>query len=247
MHVAEQPKNNRAGNFATTRWTVVLNAGHRSSPECQAALAALCQEYWYPLYVFVRRRGYERHEAQDLTQEFFSRLLEKGDLQTADPQRGRFRSFLLAALQNFLANQWDRQSARKRGGGQTILSLDLQAAEDRLTNEPAHQETPETLYHRRWALLMLERALQRVRDEYQQGGREALFTVLEPHLVGQAAEGTNYRQIAERLEISESSVKVAVHRLRKRFRDAMRQEIAQTVTHPEEIDDEIRQLFAALG
>jgi RNA polymerase sigma-70 factor (ECF subfamily) len=235
--------------FLTTHWSVVRRAGHLASAECQAALSALCEQYWYALYAFIRRRGYDWHEAQDLTQAFFARLLEKGELRLADPERGRFRSFLLAALQHFLANEWDRRTAQKRGGGQTPLQLDLDTAEDRFRAEPAHADTPEKLFHRRWALMVLDRVLQRLRDDYQSSGRSQLFSRLEPLLVGERAANTGpvgYRDIGGELGMSESAVKTAIHRLRKRFRDTLREEIAQTVAAPEDIDDELRQLFQAL-
>jgi RNA polymerase sigma factor (sigma-70 family) len=238
----------QSSHFATTHWTVVLHAGQRSSPECQAALATLCQQYWYPLYAFARRRGHAMHAAQDLTQAFFARLLEKDDLHAADPKRGRFRSFLLAAFQNFLANDWDRQTAQKRGGGQALVSLDVRTAEERLMNEPVHDETAERLFDRRWALLVLDRALQRLRADYLKGGREAIFTALEPQLTGGAADrNESLREIGERVGMSEAAIKVAVHRLRKRFGEALREEIAQTLSTPDDTDDELRQLFAALG
>ena len=232
--------------FATTRWTIVLAAGKDSSPDSQAALVTLCEAYWYPLYAYVRRRGYSVDEAQDLTQEFFTRLLEKEYVKAADPQRGRFRSFLLASLNHFLANEWRREQAQKRGGSQTILSLDFAAGEGRLALEPADPLTPEKLFERRWALTLLSQALARLRDEYAAADKLALLEKLQPFLGGHG-DAAPYQEIAAGLGLSEGAVKVAVHRLRRRCRDFLRAEIAQTVSGPEEVEEELRDLLAALG
>jgi len=234
-------------HFATTQWSMVIAAGEQQSAAAHTALATLCENYWYPIYAFVRRNGFDTHEAQDVTQDFFSRLLEKEILQAADPERGRFRSFLLASVSNFLANYRDRLRAQKRGGGRSPLSLDMVLAEQRYACEPAHQETPEKLFHRRWGVTVLERALQRLRDDYQQNERSVLFDRLKPSLVGEkSVEQNRYQDIAVELQMSESAVKVAAHRMRKRFREFLQDEISQTLASPADIDDEIRSLFTAL-
>ncbi|MBV9126332.1 MAG: sigma-70 family RNA polymerase sigma factor, partial [Planctomycetes bacterium] len=171
-----------SGRFATTRWSVVLAAGRCASPDSQVALTALCETYWYPLYAFVRRRGYRAEDAQDLTQEFFARLLEKGSLRAADRERGKFRSFLLSSFQHFLTQEWDRAHAQKRGGGRTLLSLDLAVGENRYHLEPAHELTPERIYERRWALVLIDRALARLRDEFAAAGKQQLFDPLKGSL-----------------------------------------------------------------
>ena len=223
----------------------MLAAGHGSRPDAATALATLCETYWYPLYYYVRRRGYRAEEAQDLTQEFFARLLEKGYLKVADPDRGRFRSFLLASLNHFLANEWRRRIARKRGGGAPTSSLNAEAAETRYRQEPAHNLTPEKAYERRWALLLLEKALLKLRDEYTASGKSRVFERLSGCLGG--AEHVPYEKAARELEMTEGAVKVAVHRLRKRCRAILRAEVAQTVADPAEVDEELQHLMAAVG
>ena len=237
----------RAGrrSFATTHWSLVLAAGHGSRPDAGAALATLCEAYWYPLYYYVRRCGYRAEEAQDLTQEFFAKLLEKGSLKVADPDRGRFRSFLLASLTHFLANEWRRASARKRGGGKPAISLDAESAETRYRREPAHDLTPEKAYERRWALLLLEKALSKLRDEYAASGKSKVFARLSGFLAGR--EHVLYEKAARELDMTEGAVKVAVHRLRRRCRAILRAEVAQTVADPADVDEELRHLMAAVG
>lgn len=235
-------ENNR---FATTRWTLVLAAGRKSSPQAQQALETLCGEYWYPLYAYVRRKGHSIEEAQDLTQSFFAHLLEKEALQVADPQRGKFRSFLLSSLNHFLTNQWRRETAQKRGGGRQIVSLDFDEGEKRYRLEPADPATPETIFQRRWAMTLLEKAISQLQQDYRSSGRENLFEQLKGFLGG--GDNVPYNEIAQQLEMTEGAVKVAVHRLRQRCRQALRDEIGQTVAAPEEIDEELRQLFAAIG
>jgi len=205
----------------------------------------LCQTYWYPLYAFVRRQGYDAEEAKDLTQEFFLRFLRGNYLKKVKPSLGRFRSYLLAAIKHFLANEWDRASAKKRGGGQVPLSLDFQDAEGRYRSEPSHQLTPEKIFQKRWALTLLESVLKRLREEYAQSGKERLFDCLKQYLIAENGR-VSYREVAQRLNMSEAAVKVAVPRLRKRYRRLLRLEIAQTVADPSEIEDEIKELFAAL-
>ncbi len=231
--------------FASTRWSLVAAAGQGPSPEAQEALATLCQVYWYPLYAYARRRLAKIEDAQDLTQEFFAQLLEKDYLQAADPKRGKFRSFLLTAFKHFLAKEHDRANAQKRGGGRHILPLDFQAGEHRYHLEPADQATADTIYERRWALTLLEQALTQLRLEFTGAGKQQLFEKLKGTLTGDGS-AEPYAQIAVELAMSEQAVKVAVHRLRQRYKELLRAEIAQTVATTEEIDDELRDLFSAV-
>jgi RNA polymerase sigma-70 factor (ECF subfamily) len=230
--------------FATTRWSLVRAARDPLAPESRTALAALCDVYWYPLYAYIRRRGHDADRAQDLTQELFARLLEKDGLASVDEGRGRFRSFLLAACRHFLSNQRDHDRAGKRGGGRPPLSLDGLDAEGRYRREPAHQETPERLFERRWALSLLDRVLSRLREEHVASGKERLFEHLKGQLTG---DGVPHAQTAAELGMTEGAVKVAVHRLRGRYREILRDEIAQTLDDPADVEDEVRALFAALG
>jgi RNA polymerase sigma-70 factor (ECF subfamily) len=235
-----------AGRFATTQWSLVLAARDQAAPWAREALAALCRAYWYPLYAFVRRQGYGADQAQDLTQEFFARLLEKDFLQVVDREKGKFRSFLLAACKHFLANERDRANARKRGGGRTCLPLDFGAAEGRYGLEPAHALTPEKLFARRWALTLLDQVLAQLREEFLRAGKGPLFERLKVFLAGE--KGTpSYDQVARELGSTEGAVRVSVHRLRKRYRELLCAEIARTVHDPGQIGDEIRDLFTALG
>lgn len=231
--------------FATTRWSVVLAAGARASPAGSQALATLCASYWYPLYAYVRRRGFDPHEAQDLTQEFFAHLLDSEAVGIATPERGRFRSFLLASLQNFLANHWRKETAQKRGGGKVVLSLDLAAGEERYVAEPAHELTPEKVYERRWALTLLQQVVDALAAEYAADGKGQLFEHLKPYLGG-TLDGLPYADLANKIGMSVGSIKVAVHRLRRRCGDLLREQIAETVADPASVDDELRDLFAAL-
>ena len=223
----------------------MLEASGASSPKADEALAALCDSYWYPLYGYLRGRGHAGDEAQDLTQAFFARLLEKHVLRHADPSRGRFRSFLLTALKNFAANERDRALARKRGGGE-VLSLDFETAEGRYQLEPPTEETPERVFDRRWALTLLDRTMTRLRDVTVSKGSPRQFECLKMYLTGEQPQ-IGYAEAAEELGMSEGAVKVAVHRLRRRFRDLMRDEIAQTVESPEDIEEEIRYLWSAVS
>lgn len=231
--------------FLTTHWSLVVAAARQESPESAGALLALCEAYWYPLYAFVRRQGYGAEDAQDLTQGFFAVLLEKNYVGDADPRRGKFRSFLLTAIKHYLSNQRDRARAKKRGGGKPVLSLDLDLAESRYRLEPADATTPETLFERRWALTLLERAIDRLEDEYAAAGNSALFQHLKDTLTHGRGDSP-YREIARQAGISEGAVKVAVHRLRKRYRRLLEDEIAQTVADRSEIEAEIQQLFTVL-
>jgi DNA-directed RNA polymerase specialized sigma24 family protein len=233
------------GKFATTHWSLVLAAARDEDRDGCRAMESLCEQYWYPLYVFVRRRGYAPDDAQDLTQAFFARLLEKGDVARASPARGRFRSFLLASLQNFLLNELDRVRALKRGGGVRISSIDMVDAEQRFVLEPATADTPDDHFNRRWALTLLDRGLHHTKLEYERGGNSALFGRLVG-LMTAVNSDDSYREAAADLEMSEGAVKVAVHRMRRRFRDILRDLIGQTVD-ADELDDEIGFLIRAVG
>jgi RNA polymerase sigma factor (sigma-70 family) len=235
-----------AAGFAATRWTLVLAAaGGEDEPRAAEAMAELCRIYWYPLYAYIRRRGHPSHEAEDLTQEFFLRLLAKDDLADVDRRKGKFRAFLLAALKHFLANQWDRSQAQKHGGGQRILSLDALGAESRYHLEPADNLTPERLFERQWALTVLERVLARLQAEFAADGKSALFEGLKSFLTD-GRPAASYAEAAAALQMSEGAVKVAVHRVRRRYRQLLKEEIAHTVADPAEIDDEIRYLLSCL-
>jgi RNA polymerase sigma factor (sigma-70 family) len=231
--------------FATTRWSLVLAAGRGDAPEAGAALTALCEVYWYPLYAYVRRSGHPADEARDLTQAFFARLLEKHYVRAADSERGRFRSFLLTALRRFLTKEWQRARSLKRGGGRRMLSLDFEQGESRFRLEPATDVTAESLYERRWALTMLDQVMARLRDDFERSGKREDFDRLKVFLTGEAA-AQSYRDVADAMGTTEGAIKVAVHRLRRRFREAVLAEIAQTVAAPEEVDEELRQLFEAI-
>jgi RNA polymerase sigma-70 factor (ECF subfamily) len=231
--------------FTTTHWSVVLTAMENHSPQAAGALEKLCRIYWYPLYAYVRRKGYDTHNAQDLTQEFFARLLARNYLSVADRNKGKFRSFLLGSLEHFLAREWTKAHAQKRGGGQAIFSLDEMDAENRYLLEPAHELTPEKIFDRRWATTLLDQAMARLRKDYEADHKGDLFARLEVFLTGNAPE-TSYAEIAASSNMSEGAVKVAVHRLRQRYGQLVRAEIAQTVAIPEEIDEELQYLFALL-
>lgn len=232
--------------FATTHWSVVFAARDGDVLQAQAALTALCQAYWYPLYAYIRRQGWQADQAQDLTQEFFVRLLERDFLASVDRDRGRFRSFLLAACRHFLANEHDRARALKRGGGRRILSMHADEAETRYAREPAHDLTPDRLFERGWALTLLDRVLGHLREEFRARGKAGLFDRLRLYLVGERST-PSHAELATELGTTPGAVKVQVHRLRQRYRELLRDEIAATVETPEQVDEEIRQLFAALG
>lgn len=232
--------------FSTTRWSLILAASQGTTSESREALSLLCALYWYPLYAFTRRQGRGPEDACDLVQGFFTGLLEKNHLAAVDRQRGRFRSWLLASLKHHLANEWDREQALKRGGGHTPLSIDVEAAEGRYGLEPSHDLTPERLYERRWALTLLEHVLSRLEEECTRLGKRPLFEQLRGTLAGDVNQ-VPYPQVAEALGMSPGAVKVAAHRLRGRYRELLRAEIAQTVERTEDIDDEIRLLLAALA
>jgi RNA polymerase sigma factor (sigma-70 family) len=233
-------------SFETTQWSLVLAAGGDDSGAARAALATLCETYWYPLYAYLRRRGTDAEDARDLTQAFLASLIERRDFKHLDRSRGRFRAFLLASLQHFLANDIARRRARKRGGAAVTLSLTLDDAEGRYRVEPAEPSTPETLYERRWALTVIDRVLARLREEWDAQGRGGEFDALKACLLGETPPG-GYAGIAERIGASEGAVKVAVHRLRRRFQTEPKRDIAETVSRPEEVDDEIRYLIRVLS
>jgi RNA polymerase sigma-70 factor (ECF subfamily) len=242
---AEDPAAAKAQCFATTHWSVVLAAGCGDSPQAAEALERLCRTYWYPLYAHVRRRGYSPEDAQDLTQEFFARLLAKHWLSTADRSRGRFRTFLLGAFSHFLANEWHRAHCEKRGGTQELVSWDQAAAENRYLAEPVDNLTPEKIYQKRWAATLLEQGLSRLREEHVAAGKSEFFEAVKAFLWGEK-NTLSQANLAVALGLSEGALKVAVHRLRRRYRELLRAEIAQTVAGPDEIDEELRELMAVL-
>jgi RNA polymerase sigma factor (sigma-70 family) len=232
--------------FVTTHWSLVLSAQDRNSPRAADALTRLCQAYWYPLYAYVRRRGHSAEDAQDFTQEFFARLLEKNWVGRADQQKGKFRTFLLTAMKRFLADEWDKARAQKRGGGLAPVPLQFDTAETRYGHEPADNVTPEQSFDRRWALTLLDEVLNRLRTEYEQEEKAELFASLNPCLVGDRTSQP-YAELATNLGVSEGAVKSAVHRLRQRYRQMLRDEIARTVSEPGEVEEELRHLFAVLA
>ncbi len=225
---------------------MVLTAGGGDTTGARHALEKLCQTYWYPLYAYVRRRGFSPPDAEDLTQEFFARFLEHDWVASADREKGRFRTFLLSAMTHFLANEWDKARAQKRGGGVPLLPLELGTAETRYCREPADSVTPEQHFERRWALALLETATSRLGAEYKEEGKGELFAALNPCLVGDRATQP-YEELAKKLGLSEAAVKSAVHRLRQRYRQLLREEIAHTVASAAEVDEELRHLIAVLG
>ncbi len=233
------------GAFRTTQWSLVLEAGSDDSRLAGAALEQLCRRYWYPLYVWIRRSGYAHADAADLTQAFFARLLENKVLLGLTPGGARFRSFLLAALKNFLINEWQSANRIKRGGGKQIVSLD-ESADELYRVGPADHDTPEGLFEKRWALSVIELAMGRLRAEVVASERQELFDILKPTLSGEKVERP-YAEIAAEFGLSESAIKVAVHRMRKRFGELVRAEVAETLQNPAEVEDEVRHLIAALS
>lgn len=233
-----------AAQFATTHWSVVLAAEHVDSALVAEALEKLCRTYWYPLYASVRRRGYGPEDAQDLTQGFLARLLAMHALRDVSPAKGRFRSFLLASLNHFLANEWDKGRTLKRGGGQTIISLD--AAETRYRAEPRDTFSPDRVFERHWALTLLAQVAARLGEDYHLAGKGPLFETLQVYLAGEK-EAPPYREIAGQMGMNLDAVKKAVERLRRRYGELLREEIAHTVSDPAEVDEEIRYLRTVLG
>jgi len=231
--------------FAATHWSVVLAARGEDSPKSAAALDQLCQTYWYPLYAYIRARGFDSADAQDLTQGFFARLLGGKSLMQADPGKGHFRSFLLGAVNHYLVNEWRHAHAAKRGGAKTILSLD-DTAEVRYAQEPSSNLTPEKLYERRWALSLFERALRRVHEEYIKAAKGEVYDALKNFLSDEPNEG-EYIRVGAQLDLNSNAVASAVYRLRQHYRQCVREEIAHTVSGPDELEDEMRSLLAALA
>jgi DNA-directed RNA polymerase specialized sigma24 family protein len=233
-------------DFTTTHWSVVLASAQRDSPQAAVALEQLCRTYWYPLYAYVRRRGHSAHDAEDLLQTFLARFIEKNFLVDVDRAKGRFRSFLLASLKHFLADEWDRVNAQKRGGQAQFLSLEREAAEGRYWEEPASEVTPETLYEQRWACVLLERVMQRLAEDFAAAGKGELFEALKAFLVGESHSET-YADLAAKFGVSEAALKMKVQRMRHRYQRLLREEIAHTVANPEAVEDEIRYLFRVLS
>jgi len=235
----------RAGGFPLTHWSVVLAARGGDDTRATTALETLCRAYWYPLYAFVRRQGYGPEDAQDLTQGFFARFLEKHYLDEVDPGKGRFRSFLLAALRHFVSNERNKQRTLKRGGASQVLSLDRDFAEHRYRFEPAHGVTPEKLYQQAWASVLLERVLNGLRKEYEAADKGLLFDAIQVYLEGERGQAP-YSEVGRQLGLGESALKMSVLRLRRRYAELLRLEIAHTVADPAEVEEEIRALFAAV-
>jgi RNA polymerase sigma factor (sigma-70 family) len=233
-----------SSQFPTTRWTLVVAAGDPRPKEARSALVSLCENYWYPLYAYLRRRGHTADEAQDLTQEFFVRVLEGRYLDRADPEKGRFRSFILTSLKFFVADEQDRHRAGKRGGG-VLVPLEFSSGERRYQREPANNETPERIFERRWALSVLDQVVEKLQDEFTQHGRPEHFERLKVFLLGQS--DAPYAALAREMNTSEGALKVAIHRLRKRYRELFRQEIADTVADPAEVESELRFLAGVLS
>jgi len=232
--------------FVTTQWSAVLAAAGSDTTQARSALEQLCRNYWPPLYAYVRRVGYPPEDAQDLTQEFFTRLLSQNMVGKADPERGRFRSFLLASLKHFLANEWEKARAQKRGGGVHLIPLGFDTAETHCAGAVAPDESPDRAFDRQWALALLDLVLARLRREYTDSRRGDLFLGLKDTLAGGRSE-IPYRKLGAQLALSEGAVKAAAHRLRRRYRELLREEIANTVSGPAEVEEELQQLFAALS
>jgi RNA polymerase sigma factor (sigma-70 family) len=232
--------------FATTSWTKVVAARDAPSPESRQALEALCRVYWYPLYALVRRQGHDAEAARDLTQAYFAELLEKGYLDDYDRARGRFRAFLKASILHFLSKEREKAQAWKRGGRADVVSLDVRDVEGRYRNEPVERLTPEGIYERRWALTVLERTLSRLRREQEDADRAREFARLEGFLTGEQAKAP-YREVATELGTTEAAVKASVHRLRQRFGQLLRAEIAETVSSPDDVDDEVKHLLGVIA
>lgn len=235
-----------AGGFRTTHWSVVLRAGKAGEAAAREALGELYQGYWYPLYAFIRRQGHGHEEARDLVQGFFAHFIEKNVAGIADPERGRFRSFLLSCLRRYLTSEWRRGHAQRRGGFATVISIDDAEAEHRYRLEPADRLTPEMLYDRRWALTLLERAEKELAARHARPRQRRLYTALRPHLAGHDPNGEGYEMIGERLGMDPTAVRVAIHRLRQKYKDCLHEQIRQTVDDPAQVEAEMQALFAAL-
>jgi len=232
--------------FVTTHWSVVLSAREPESAHFSTALETLCRTYWYPLYAYLRRQGRTPQDAQDLTQGFFARLLQKDYLRAAAREKGKFRTFLLVALKRFVANEWDREHAQKRGGFAPVVAIDQEFAESRLAADPSPNVQPDVLFDRQWAMTLLQRTMSQLQEEYVASGRSKLFEYLQGCLVRDES-ALPYAEIASRLNLTEAAVKMAIHRLRARYREILRAEIAHTVSSTEEVEDEVRHLFSAFS
>jgi RNA polymerase sigma-70 factor (ECF subfamily) len=232
--------------FATTHWSVVLAAKEGDSPSVQEALEKLCRTYWYPIYAYLRRRGCGEQDAQDLTQGFFAQLLERRSIQGVEREKGKFRSFLLASLNYYVADERDRANAQKRGGGRQLLSLDMQEAEQRYRLETVDERNPEKLFERRWAMALLDQVLARLGQEFVDAGKRELFERLQAFLVEGTGDKT-YAEVAREGGMTEEALKKAVQRMRRRYHQLFREEIAQTVATPGEVDEELRHLCSVLG
>lgn len=247
MSLSEQNLHGGAArDFVSTHWSLVLQAGREPSPAAAAALDELCRTYWYPLYAFVRRQGYDAPAAQDLTQEFFSRLLAAKGLEAVDRSKGKFRSFLLASMKNLLANEWHRARTQKRGGGHAHFSLDAVTAEERYRLEPAEELTPEKVFARRWAETVIDAVTRKLQEEFAADGMADRFEALKTFLLA-GEEPPTYAEAARRLNLSEGATRTAIYRMRQRYGELFRAEIAKTVSSPKEMEEEIREFFAALG
>jgi RNA polymerase sigma factor (sigma-70 family) len=231
--------------FPTTRWTLVVAAGDKENIERGEALESLCGSYWYPVYAFIRRRGYPPEQAQDLTQEFFVRVLSGTFFERANPDKGRFRSFLLGAVKNFLADANDREKSKKRGGGVRMLTFDFKTGESNYSREPKHEETPERIFQRRWARALLDRVVANLRDEHESKGNLVQFNRLKGYLAGDG--DSKYAELARELQLTESGIKSAIRRLRQRYRDLLRAEVASTVADSAEVDEELRFLLQSMS
>lgn len=237
---------NRSSEFPTTLWGLISKIGHTNVDEAAPALERLCQIYWYPLYVYIRRSGRDAHESEDLAQSFFVHLFENNALQQVDKERGKFRAFLMAALKNFLANDWDRRNAKKRGNPRQIISWEEAQIEERYRLEPVDSFSSERIFERRWALTLVERVFERLQQEYAEAGKQALYDLLQGQLTAQVEPGF-YKEAAGTLGMSEGAVKTALHRMRRRFGELLRSEVAYTVSSPEEVEEEIRHLLAVIS
>ena len=232
--------------FATTHWTVVLAAGQRHTPQSDGALEELCKTYWFPLYAYVRRRGHSKQDAEDLVQAFFARLLEKNFLANLDSEKGKFRAFLLASLKHFLANEWDKSQAQKRGGGAVNLSLDWQTADTKFQVAATNEPSPDKAFDREWALALLAKVIERLQTECAADGKGKLFEQLKMFLMAGGGDSAQ-ADVAKSLGMEEGAVRVAIHRLRKRYRALLRDEIANTLTDESQVDAEMRALFGAFA
>jgi RNA polymerase sigma factor (sigma-70 family) len=243
----ESPSTSAPGDiFATTHWTVVLAAGKRHTPQSDHALEELCRNYWFPLYAYVRRRGHNKEDAEDLTQAFFSKLLEKNFLANLDGEKGKFRAFLLASLKHFLANEWDKSQTQKRGGGEIHLSLDWQTADTKFQVAATNEPSPDKVFDREWALALLAKVIERLQTECEANGKLKLFEQLKMFLTAGKGESAQ-SEVAKTLGMEEVAVRVAIHRLRKRYRALLREEISQTLADSAQVDEEMRALFGAFG